>query len=115
MAKETRPDLAVQVSQGQQLLPNPTLGQARTIGNVVRRAKQFRSSTWKILPSPFDQLRMCVHSDAAFGNAKKCGTQAGYIIGMTDPNLESGQTAKWSPATWKSYRLKRVVGSTFAG
>ena len=115
LAKETRPDLAVQVSQGQQLLPNPTLGQARTIGNVVRRAKQFRSSTWKILPIPFDQLRMCVHSDAAFGNAKKCGTQAGYIIGMTDPNLESGQTAKWSPATWKSYRLKRVVGSTFAG
>ena len=48
------------LDQGQHLLPNPILGQARTIGNVVRRAKQFRSSTCKILAIPFDQLRMCV-------------------------------------------------------
>lgn len=31
LAKKTRPDLAAQVSQGQQLLPNPTLGGARTV------------------------------------------------------------------------------------
>lgn len=58
---------------------------------------------------------MCVHSDAAFANAKKCGTQAGYIVGITNSNLEAGHEAPWSPATCKSYRLKRVVGSTFAG
>lgn len=31
LAKETRPDLAVQVSQGQQMLPKPTLGQAQAM------------------------------------------------------------------------------------
>ena len=43
------------------------------------------------------------------------GTQAGYIVGVTDDNLQQGNKAPWSPAVWKSYRLKRVVGSTFAG
>ena len=115
LAKETRPDLSVQVSQGQQLLPKPLLGEARTVANVVRRAKQFKNLTWKILSIPFSELRLCLHSDAAFANAKKKGTQAGYLVGVTTDALQEGRPAPWSPATWKSYRLKRVVGSTFAG
>lgn len=34
LAKETRPDLAVQVSVGQQLLPRPTVGQAKTVATM---------------------------------------------------------------------------------
>lgn len=105
----------MQVSQGQQILPKPTLGAARQIGNVVRRAKQYKTLTWKILPIPFDQLRLCVHTDAAFANAKKQGTQAGYLVGVTTDELQEGKPAPWSPYVWKSYRLRRVVGSTFAG
>ena len=115
LAKETRPDLAVQVSQGQQLLPSPTLGEARTVGNVVRRAKQYKTLSWKILPIPFSELRVCLHTDAAFANAKKQGTQAGYLVGITTDEMQAGKPAPWSPCAWKSYRLKRVVGSTFAG
>ena len=115
LAKETRPDLAVQVSQGQQLLPSPTLGEARTVGNVVRRAKQYKNLSWKILPIPFHDLRICLHTDAAFANAKKQGTQAGYLVGITTDDMQAGKPAPWSPCAWKSYRLKRVVGSTFAG
>ena len=115
LAKETRPDLAVQVSQGQQLLPTPTLGEARTVGNVVRRAKQYKNLSWKILPIPFQDLRICLHTDAAFANAKKQGTQAGYLVGVTTDEMQAGKPAPWSPCAWKSYRLKRVVGSTFAG
>ena len=51
LAKETRPDLSVQVSQGQQL-PTATLGDARTVCNVVRRAKQHQDLSWKILSIP---------------------------------------------------------------
>ena len=115
LARETRPDLAVQVSQGQQLLPTPTLGEARTVCNVVRRAKQYQDLSWKILPIPLDKVRLCLHTDAAFANAKKQGTQAGYLVGITDDQLREGRPAPWSPCVWKSYRLKRVVGSTFAG
>ena len=115
LAKETHQDLSVQVSMGQQLLPEPTLGEARTVANVVRRAKEYKDLSWNILPIPLSQLKLCVHSDAAFANAKRQGTQAGYIIGATDRKLQQGEAAPWGPATWKSYRLKRVVGSTFAG
>ena len=115
LAKGTRPDLAVQVSQGQQLLPRPLLGEARTVANVVRRAKQFKTLTWKVLSIPFDELRLCLHTDAAFANAKKKGTQAGYLVGVTTEALQEGNPAPWSPAAWKSNRLKQVVGSTFAG
>lgn len=113
--KETRPDLAVQVSQGQQTLPKPTLGEARTVANVTRRAKQYKHLTWKILPIPFDKIRLCLHTDAAFANARRQGTQAGYIVGVTTDELRAGTPAMWGPATWKPYRRKRVVGSTFAG
>ena len=115
LARETRPDLAVQVSQGQQLMPRPTLGEAKTVGNVVRRAKQYQELEWRIQSIPAKRLRLCLHTDAAFGNAKGKGTQAGYIVGVTDEMLQQGKQAPWSPATWRSYRLKRVVGSTFAG
>ena len=115
LAKETRPDLAVQVSQGQQLLPSPTLGQAKAKANISRRAKQRKNLVWKILPITQKEVRLCVHTDAAFANAKRQGTQAGYIVGITTSALKEGKTAPWSPAVWKSYRLKRVVGSTLAG
>ena len=115
LARESRPDLAVQVSRGQQLLPQPNLQDARTVGNITRRAKQYKNMTWKIRAIPFDDIRLVLHSDAAFANAKKNGTQGGYIIRVTDDRLRQGKAAPWSPATWKSYRLKRVVGSTFAG
>ena len=115
LARETRPDLAVQVSQGQQLMPRPILGDAKTVGNVVRRAKQYQELEWTIQAVPVEKLRLCLHTDAAFGNAKGKGTQAGYIVGVTDELLQQGKPAPWSPAAWRSYRLKRVVGSTFAG
>ena len=115
LARETRPDLSVQVSQGQQLMPRPTLGEAKTVGNVVRRAKQYQELEWRILPIPVKNLRLCLHTDASFGNAKGKGTQAGYIVGVTEESLQKGEQAMWSPAAWRSYRLKRVVGSTFAG
>ena len=82
---------------------------------MVRRAKQYQELEWRILPIPVKRLRLCLHTDAAFGNAKDKGTQAGYIVGVTDDLLQQGEQAMWSPAAWRSYRLKRVVGATFGG
>ena len=68
------------------------------------------------MPISFEDLRIYLHSDAAFANAKKQGTQAGYlVVGVTTDDLQEGKPAPWSPCVWKSYRLKRIVGSTFAG
>ena len=55
-----------------------------------------------------------MHSDAAFQNAQGGASQAGYIISMTDDRLAKGELAPWSPLIWRSHKMRRVVGSTFA-
>lgn len=61
---------------------------------------------------PWEQLCICFHSDAAFGNAKEHKTQAGYILAFAHQQLEQSQPSMWSPLCWKSYKLPRVVAST---
>ena len=47
LAKESRPDLSMQVSAAQQTTPQPSLGEARSLNTLVWRAKQFHVLTWK--------------------------------------------------------------------
>ena len=66
-----RPDLTAQVSVGQQLFPKPTLEKARTVAHVVKRAKQYQDLAWRVKSVPFQDLRLCPHTDAAFANAER--------------------------------------------
>ena len=94
LAKETRPDLAVQVSQGQQMLPSPTLGEAEAIANITRRAKQRKTLSWKILSIPLQDIKLRLRTDAAFkAKAKKQGAQAGHMVGITRKELKDGKPA----------------------
>ena len=56
-----------------------------------------------------------LHTDAAFGNATRQGTQAGYVIAMVHRQAAQDAQSLWSPLVWRSYRLKRVVSATLAG
>ena len=85
LAKESRPDLAVQVSLSQQTLSDP------------RRAKQHHDLSWRFLPIPLEKLRLVMHSDAAFQNAQGGASQAGYIVSVTDDRLAKGELAPWGP------------------
>jgi hypothetical protein len=114
LCKESRPDLAVQTSLAQQSFPQPTVGECRDANSMVRRARQFHDLEWVIKSVPIDDLRIVQHSDAAFQNAKGGASQAGYVVGLTTDALRQGETAPWWPISWKSHRMKRVVGSTLA-
>ena len=57
------------------------------------------------------ELTVVCHSDAAFANRAN-RTQAGYIVGFTENELQDGHEAHWCPAAWKSYKLARAVSST---
>ena len=96
ISSQSRPDLSTQVSFSQQSVPVPTIGDALAANNAIRRAKHH------------------CHSDAAYANAKGGATQAGYVLGFTHKDLESGKTCAWTPAYWKSHRLPRVVNSTLS-
>eukprot|EP00959_Pyramimonas_sp_CCMP1952_P086791 1815361-Pyramimonas_sp.AAC.1 len=82
---------------------------------MVRRAKQYADLAITYLPIPPDQLTMIAHLDAAWGNAKNNGTQAGYILAFTSKDMATGHEAPWTPFNWRSFRLKRLVPSTLSG
>ena len=66
LAKESRPDPAVQVSLSQQAPSDPRVRHCRQANALVRRAKQHHELTWRFLPIPLENLRLVMHSDAAF-------------------------------------------------
>ena len=81
---------------------------------MVRRAKQHHELMWRFLPIPLENLRLVMHSVAAFQNAQRGASQAGYIISVTDDRLARGELAPWSPLIWRSHKMRRIVGSTLA-
>ena len=52
LVKESRPDLAVQVSMSQQTLSDPRVRHCRQANAMVRRAKQHHELMWRFLPVP---------------------------------------------------------------
>ena len=64
---------------------------------------------------PINELCVCFHSDAGFGNAKANSTQAGYVAAFSNIKLADNESSVWSPFAWKSYKLPRKVASTLAG
>ena len=81
---------------------------------MVRRAKQHHELMWRFLSVPLENLRLVMHSDAAFQNAQGRASHAGYIIAVTDDRWARGELAPWSPLIWRSHNMRRTVGSTLA-
>ncbi|CAE7379807.1 RE1, partial [Symbiodinium pilosum] len=115
LANQTRPDIAVQVSMSQQSFPNPLIKDIVYANQMVHRARQYKDVEIKVRAIDFNQLSICMHSDAAWSNAKEDRTQAGYLLAFTDHRLKENESAPWSPFHWRSYRLQRVVPSTLGG
>jgi len=53
-------------------------------------------------------LKMVTFTDASFANLSDGGTQGGYFIVLM------GENGQFSPISWQSKRIKRVVRSTLA-
>ena len=65
LAKESRPDLAVQVSLSQQALSDPRVRHCRQANAMVRRAKQHHELTWRFSSNTIGKLTV--------GDAFRCG------------------------------------------
>ena len=112
LATQSRPDLSTQVSFSQQSFPEPTVQDALSANNAIRRARQHAALPVEYKPIAPDRLALMCHSDAAYANGRDGATQAGYVISFTDKGMDQEQVCDWTPAYWKSYRLPRVVNST---
>ena len=111
LAKESRRDLAVQVSWSQQALSDPPVRHCRQANAMVRRARQHHELMWRFLPVPLENLRLVMLSDAFFQNAQGRASQAGYIIVVTDDRWARGELAPWSPLIWRSHKMHRKVAA----
>lgn len=113
-ANQSRPDIAVLVSQAMQTFPTPTWRAVVAANNMFRRSKQDADLEIRVHHVAPHKLRILASSDAAQHNAKDEGTQGGYIIGFSSDDVLLGRTGPWSPAVWKSYRLRRAAASTMS-
>jgi hypothetical protein len=95
-------------------MPRPLPKDIRRVNAASRRAKTEADLEIRICPVALPDLALFGHTDAAFGNAARGGTQGGYIIGAGDRRIVDGTPGTWSPLTWRSGRLKRVTSSTLA-
>ena len=79
---------------------------------LVRRAVQHHDLGNRTLPNPLKQLRLVLHSDAAFQSARGGVLQAGCVVATTDDRLAQREMAPWSLLTWRNYKMERIVSST---
>jgi hypothetical protein len=112
IANQSRPDLAVQTSLGQQRFPNPTISSFRDANTAVRRAKQHKDLAIRFQQIQPSRLTLCCHSGAANIGAH---TPAGYVISFVDKNIQKGAVSPWVPVLWCSYKLPRAVSSMLGG
>eukprot|EP00959_Pyramimonas_sp_CCMP1952_P432959 9066502-Pyramimonas_sp.AAC.1 len=93
LAIETRPGITVQVTMGQQILPQPAAGRIRHANTLVRRAKQFSAMRWRVRRIPLSRLRPVAHTGASNKRSANFGTQAGYRLVATDDATIGGHLA----------------------
>ena len=115
LASQSRPDLQVLSSLGQQGLSKMTYGQARRLNTLVTRVKQHADLPITIPSIPPDQWELAGFSDAALQNASGGGTQAGSVVTLVRKGFGDGQEVEWAPLLWRSHRLPRVVVSKLSG
>jgi hypothetical protein len=113
--REGRPDVAGDCAMLMQGFPHPTWEHAKEAQRIIRYLKDTNVGTMvKIWSIPLEKATWFVTSDASFGNAKRGGSQGGYLIGLSSENLVIGKISPVSFITWKSHRLPRVNESTLA-
>ena len=83
LAKESRPDLAAQVSLSQQTLSDPRVRHCRQANAMVRRAKQHHDLSWRFLPIPLEKSRLVMHSECGFSECAREGGGGGHHMLVT--------------------------------
>ncbi len=86
----------------------------RIANQLVRRAKQFSDLGIIFRPIHPAELSVIGHGGAGLKNAEDLHTQGGFIIGFTERKVRFNEAALYTPATWKSYKMRRVCSATLA-
>ena len=109
VAKQTRPDVMFDACILASSLKNATVQSIHDANKVIRKLKAEKVTLKFQHLGNNDALHLTVFSDASLGNLPDGGTQGGTLITLM------GENGKFSPLSWQSKRIRRVVRSTLAG
>ena len=122
---QTRADAACQISNvAGEIGRSPTTGTIRRLNTAIAtlRSRNVKTMYKRVGKSAHD-FELLVYHDAAFGNLPEGGSQGGVMVVAVPRNSvrqddfysEHAKEVECVPLFWKSFRLKRVARSTFAG
>lgn len=109
VARQSRPDVMFDASNLASSLKQATVQTINEANRVVckLKAKSVELSFQHL--GKDSNLKMVTFTDASFANLSDGGTQGGHLIVLM------GENGRFSPISWQSKRVKRVVRSTLAG
>lgn len=109
VARQSSPDVIFDASNLTSNLKNATVQTIHEANRIVCKLKSKKVILNFQHLGRDSALKIIVFSDASFGNLSDGGTQGGHLI------LLMGNNGKFSPLSWQSKRVKRIVRSTLAG
>ena len=107
VSSQTRPDMAYSACETSVSIRNPTVRDLVQANKHIKKLNAERVQL-KIKKICLKSARIVCYTDASFANLRDGASQGGYIIFLV------GKDGKYSPLTWKSKKLKRVVKSTLS-
>uniref|UniRef100_M4AZE1 Integrase catalytic domain-containing protein n=1 Tax=Xiphophorus maculatus TaxID=8083 RepID=M4AZE1_XIPMA len=109
VARQSRPDVMFDASNLASRLKHATVQTINEANRVVCKLKAKSVELNFQHLGEDSNLRMVTFTDASFGNLSDGGTQGGHFIVLM------GDNGQFSPISWQSKRIKRIVRSTLAG
>ena len=116
VTRQTRPDLLVNVSLASQTMGKPTIQNIIDLNKAVKMMKETSEAKYIFNPNErltWDNVIVCVFADSSFANVEM-KSQCGYIIGLTIPEIASGEEVPLLLLETYSGSIKRVCRSTLA-
>ena len=108
VARQSRPNVLFDACDIASRQKNGQVKDILAANKTIKRIKLDRM-TLRFQPLGDKNLSLLIYSDASLGNLVDGGTQGGYVI------LLVGEDGKFSPISWSSKKIRRVVRSTLAG
>lgn len=109
VARQSRPDVVFDASSLASSLNEAKVKTLQYANKIIKNIKS-ESVTLKFQNLGHDKdVKLVIFSDSSLGNLPDGGTQGGHFIALF------GDTGLFSPITWQSKRIRRVVRSTLAG
>lgn len=109
VARQTRPDVMFDASKLASDLKQATVQTINEANRVVCKLKAKSVELNFQHLGEDSNLKIVTFTDASFANLADGGTQGGHLIVLM------GDNGQFSPISWQSKRIKRIVRSTLAG